>query len=677
MKRLIKKYQNAPGPIDKPGRWLRVKIANSDKTKSGRYGYIWVDDNNRPWEYDEKNGTFKVYLDTPNSKNYYWTNKYEGIDYNHNTPAHDYSSKHEKPKNREQIRENQQIDATNQYADTFTNTPDDILREYQLQNLQGSAHRTWYDSTGKPHFEFGEQGMSGADPLGKFYVEGVALGKPLQLAGRGLLYGAGRWGSGAVQNWSRAKLISGEIDKQVANGLKYPLGQQVETTLMYTPTREAYVPTSLKFYERGPARISEAERTGVPKGVRNQPEVSQRDYPVGTAQQYVRRGAIAKMDDNARYSNEMWKMGDFERVGTGETIKVPDRYRPGGYEVREKRRRRYYFSEQDPYSRNRLIGNRKTLDKYNDREGDILGVELPQEFIDYLEQIKDIPIHPSFTNLRSRDVIYPYQRSTLFNGTVIKEFPASEIQSKYVRDFRQYLGHLGYNTSNVSDEQLLRLITDQYKSLTNSMTGKTKGQVFWHEGPEYHSTFDFLHTGENTGNMGALGPGNYFSSGASAYGEVSQPYLITGIKQTPIGSKSMVEKGLIPEYHSPQVGNLRSYIEYLHSPEEVRLKYPEELRSIYEEAIVDAKHIAEKTPTEEDILWIDPALIQGGPYVPPRLSLTGVKPMEFMLRRNTGIKSLFPHPETFVRGSDGKVNILRNWNDTRVNYKKGGKLNNK
>jgi hypothetical protein len=53
------------------------------------------------------------------------------------------------------------------------------------------------------------------------------------------------------------------------------------------------------------------------------------------------------------------------------------------------------------------------------------------------------------------------------------------------------------------------------------MTGKTKGQVFWHEGPKYNEVFDFSHTGENTGNMGALGPGNYFSSGASAYGEVS------------------------------------------------------------------------------------------------------------------------------------------------------------
>jgi len=31
-----------------------------------------------------------------------------------------------------------------------------------------------------PHREFGEQGMSGADPIGRFYVEGVGLGKAIE-----------------------------------------------------------------------------------------------------------------------------------------------------------------------------------------------------------------------------------------------------------------------------------------------------------------------------------------------------------------------------------------------------------------------------------------------------------------------------------------------------------------
>ena len=668
MKKLIPKYQN-------PAATIRVRIQNNDSGKEGEWGYVDVDKHGRPLNFNKNTGEFGVHRGSPNGK-IFWTSKADNdTDYRSPTPSYDQSIPFENPKNREQIATNNSINQNNTNYYLWKNAGEEILRDWQLQNQQG-AHKLWYDSSGQPHHEFGEQGMSGTDPLGRFYVEGNALAKPLQLVGKGLLYGTGRWGSGTVQNWSRAKLISGEIDKQISNGLKYPFVQQIETTLTHIPTKETYVPTSLKFYERGPAKISETERAGIPKSERNQPEVSQRDYPVGTAQQYVRRGAIARMDDNARYANNMWKMGDFEKVGTGETIDIPDQFSPSGYTKREKVRRRYYFSEQDPYSKSKLIRNKEMLNEYNDREGDILGTELPQEFLEYLEQIKDTPIHPSFTNLRSRDVIYPYQRSTLFNGTVLEEFPASEIQSKYVYDFRQYLGHLGYNTSNISDEQILQLLTDQYKSLTNSMTGKTKGQVFWHEGPEYHDIFDFSHTGENTGNMGALGPGNYFSSGASAYGKVSQPYLITGIKQTPIGSKSMIEKGLIPNYKSPNDRNLREYKKYLHSPEEVRIKYPEEIRSKYEKALLDSKHLIEETPVEENILWIDPALIESS-GVAPRLSLLGVKPMEFMLRRNTGIKSLFPHPETFVRGSDGRVSILRDWNDARVNYKRGGKLNNK
>jgi hypothetical protein len=45
-----------------------------------------------------------------------------------------------------------------------------------------------------------------------------------------------------------------------------------------------------------------------------------------------------------------------------------------------------------------------------------------------------------------------------------------------------------------------------------------------------------------------------------------------------------------------------------------------------------------------------------------------------MLRRNDGIKSLFPHPSTFVRNADGTVSVRRDWRDSRVNYKSGGKL---
>lgn len=521
-------------------------------------------------------------------------------------------------------------------------------------------------------------GMSGADPLMEFYVGGEALGPLFKLLGKGALYTLGRYYRGTnYGDWAAAKLIAPEMNRALVNNsqkLIPSLSQYISLTQQPIKQNESGL-TSLKFFER-PSKITEAERLGIPKGERNL-TVSKRDYPVGTAQQYVRKGAIARMDDNSRYASEMFKKGDFEKVHSDETIRIPDKFSPNGYQLHAKTRRNYYFSEADPYANNRLKGNWKNIMEYNDREGDILGKDLPKEFYDYLEQIKDTEIYPNFTNLKSKDVIYPYKRITLF-GSKTGELKANEIQSKYVRDFRQYLGHLGYNTSNISDHQILQLLTDQYKMLTKSMNGKTKGQIFWHEGPKYNEVFDFSHTGENTGNMGALGPGNYFSSGASAYGKVSQPYLITGIKETPIASQSMIDKGLIPEYISPsQSGiNIRGgsrYFEYLHASPEEKLKYPQDLRELYENALAKAKERVATTPVESSRLWIDPALIKNS-GVAPRLSLIKVKPMEFMLRRNTGIKSLFPHPSTFTRDADGRIVINRIWEDPRVNYKQGGKM---
>lgn len=49
--------------------------------------------------------------------------------------------------------------------------------------------------------------------------------------------------------------------------------------------------------------------------------------------------------------------------------------------------------------------------------------------------------------------------------------------------------------------------------------------------------------------------------------------------------------------------------------------------------------------------------------------------LEGMLHRNTGIKSLFPHPSTLQQNSNGTWRIVRNWSDPRVNFKFGGKLN--
>lgn len=113
-------------------------------------------------------------------------------------------------------------------------------------------------------------GMSGADPLLSFYVGGVGLN------GLGALTKTGLWNiakyapTTQLGNYGRQYFV-GNAFKNSFNGSVPTLTSQT-TSLLYQPTKQnGSGLTSLKFFERRPARINEAERAGIPKGERNQP----------------------------------------------------------------------------------------------------------------------------------------------------------------------------------------------------------------------------------------------------------------------------------------------------------------------------------------------------------------------------------------------------------------------
>lgn len=61
------------------------------------------------------------------------------------------------------------------------------------------------------------RGLSGADPIGEFVVGNAVLGTPLKLIGKGLLYGTGKYlPKTKLGNWSRAKIISNELNKPIS-----------------------------------------------------------------------------------------------------------------------------------------------------------------------------------------------------------------------------------------------------------------------------------------------------------------------------------------------------------------------------------------------------------------------------------------------------------------------------
>jgi hypothetical protein len=110
-------------------------------------------------------------------------------------------------------------------------------------------------------------GMSPVDPVGEFVVGGAVLGKPLQWLGKGIMYGAGRYlPSTKFGNWSRAKLITKAAGNPRTPTVAYTTPITLNVKPQKTTTKGAMV-----LQQRSSAKISAAERAGVPKGDRNQP----------------------------------------------------------------------------------------------------------------------------------------------------------------------------------------------------------------------------------------------------------------------------------------------------------------------------------------------------------------------------------------------------------------------
>lgn len=225
-----------------------------------------------------------------------------------------------------------------------------------------------------------------------------------------------------------------------------------------------------------------------------------------------------------------------------------------------------------------------------------------------------------------------------------------------IGDYRRYLNNNGIRSDELSDVEISKLLQQQYDDLVAQQSGKLKGSIMYHGSPVMFDRFDFSHTGDYTGNIGAVGPGNYFSTGRNRYGLKDiwsnigtrtqgnmQPYLITDIESTPISS-ILAEKGLLPEYQSSAS---KEYIQEL----------------------IDNRKLG------NNIFIIDEHSVSVPNTTVPLRDGMPVTPFEGMVARNTGIKSLFPHPSLLQKNNEGIWQMIRDWNDPRVNYSQGGVLN--
>lgn len=233
-------------------------------------------------------------------------------------------------------------------------------------------------------------------------------------------------------------------------------------------------------------------------------------------------------------------------------------------------------------------------------------------------------------------------------------------ENPMIWDYRRYLLSQGIPSENISTETLEKILSQQYQQLTNTMTGKAKGLVLWNGSPNWFDEFNFA---ENLGtvshNMGNAGAGNYFSRGRQKYGLYDQPgfsYRLNSLDQVPFQLNWNMQPYLITDIKS-----MPHYSQIERLPENMMNRSRNYVRTL--------------RPNDQLVIKISGGMRY--PTLQPTKFQTMENmgdQMEFRLRRNTGIKSLFPHPDTFVRNPDGSVSILRDWNDPRVNYKNGGKI---
>jgi len=282
------------------------------------------------------------------------------------------------------------------------------------------------------------------------------------------------------------------------------------------------------------------------------------------------------------------------------------------------------------YRANARRGNKKFMSRNEDMMEDYFAdnIEFNKDLQDYINGL-DVEIAPQF-------------KPRVTDGIVER--------NPYVAAYRNYLYQNNTDAGMISDEDIAKFLTNMHNIQQSGVTGKMADKLpLWHGSNDMFDVFDWHRTGQYTGNSGALGPGNYFSSHGARYGKPQdsnwlpvnfQPYYITGIKSTPSGHM-MIEKGILPDYMNKQMIQAN----------------PEAFQAMFKR----------KVPGANTTLYIEPSEAVQGVFDGDRAA--------FMLRRNTGIKSLFPHPSRLIRNEDGTVSLTStNWSDPRVNFALGGKM---
>lgn len=269
--------------------------------------------------------------------------------------------------------------------------------------------------------------------------------------------------------------------------------------------------------------------------------------------------------------------------------------------------------------------------------------------------------------LSSQDPLLDYQPLPETYHKVIKNLPnsSSSYSDNYITAYRNYLNSIGYDHTSLTNDDIQKILAASNNMLTQGQTGLLKGKHLFHgTRTNPFDQFNWKETGKNTINPGYSGPGIYFSNYGTPYGNNIQPYLITNI------DKALPRYFRFDYKYTPTPFELKGKLGERNIQKILRKELPENdpLYGIYQKRMNEIQQAINATKEGNTIYY-------GVDDKTSDYFINSSQRLEFSLPRNTGIKSLFPHPDAFrLNPETNQYELIRSWNDHRLNYKTGGKI---
>ncbi len=400
--------------------------------------------------------------------------------------------------------------------------------------------------------------------------------------------------------------------------------------------------TSLALFERQPAKISDTERLGIPKGERNE-IIIDRGGMLDKKFRWIDGKLVPEYTYNpdappAFRQVKNWDISDGKPF-TDATGKVQYKFRP----------------RRDPEIDYTNIPITNWGDDLKSplfmREDPTFGWKTPRTAFQREGGLntEDVKMSKILKNVASNLNV---------SNDLIKAFDNNVIATR----FRQYYWNKGYSLdSNLTQRDIAKIVAENYAQLTNTQSGKLKNLILWNGSPEIQhynpqtkqftllregapDQFKIINNGYRTSHSDR--PGIYFNTQPTQYDHA----IVTSNHN--FGSTPLVQAFPHKIAYSVTPGDKQPYL--INDVKNViRGDLPTSLNTTPKNTILHTSQFkGTRNAYTQDPLNGD----------------------EFFTTDIGNIKGLFPHPNLFMENSDRTWSMIRSWNNPGLHYKSGGSI---